>query len=253
MNRKDNMGNKLIDVDCLKTLILDEGDILLNEGFKDKIMLLVKSLYATVQICFFSATINNKIINDCDTFINQENRVCVLLPDNLVITRSVTQWYIECDNFDIKNSAVIDIINKNKKNTIIVFFNSCQRLITTSETLSKIKPPIKHLTYSSRLENNDRVNTLNNFLSGNCKVLFASDVIARGIDIHSVSIIINYDMPNDTETYIHRIGRSGRGDVIGNSITLIGSKRDKDKLNYIIQIHKESIKKLDTLIEFNKT
>jgi superfamily II DNA/RNA helicase len=88
----------------------------------------------------------------------------------------------------------------------------------------------------------ERAKSIADFSSGKCRVLLASDMASRGLDIPSVTLVVNYDIPFAVETYVHRIGRSGRGDRLGNSVTLIMTDEDKHKMTFIVQVHSIPIK-----------
>ena len=121
----------------------------------------------------------------------------------------------------------------------------CSKLLLASEELSKLK--INHLSIHGRLNTDVRLNQLNNFINQKSRILLASDLAARGLDIPHVTLIINYDVPTSIETYIHRIGRAGRGDKLGDAITMIVSEEDKNKLKYIVQIYSMPIKLLKNI------
>jgi ATP-dependent RNA helicase RhlE len=97
------------------------------------------------------------------------------------------------------------------------------------------------------MDPNDRAKSISDFSLGRCKVLLASDMASRGLDIPSVTLVVNYDIPFAVETYVHRIGRSGRGDRLGNSITLTITDEDKHKITYIVQVHGIPIKALKSI------
>jgi len=198
-----------------------------------------------VQICLFSATLPKGILELCTRFMR--NPAYVILPENQVITELVTQWYVKCTTIYEKDGCLVDLIDANKKDTIIVFFNSCSRLEKVSQILNDYHTPIQHLCIYSKLNPNDKVNSIANFIDGKCKILLASDIAARGLDIPNVTLVINYDIPASIDTYVHRIGRSGRGALFGNSVTLIMSEEDKQKMTFIVQVHGIPIKALKTV------
>lgn len=241
----DLIKRKKVNLSFLKTVILDEGDELLKQGFREQVKEIIETLADTVQICLFSATLPKGILELCTRFMRDP--AYVILPENQVITELVTQWYVKCESLSEKDGCIVDIIEANKKDTTIVFFNSCSRLEKVSETLSTIGKPIQHLCLHAKMNPEDRKKSIDDFISGKCKLLLASDIAARGLDIPSITLVVNYDIPYAIETYVHRIGRSGRGDRLGNSITLIMSDEDKQKITFIVQIHGIPIKALKTV------
>jgi superfamily II DNA/RNA helicase len=241
----DMIKRDRINLSHLRTVVLDEGDELLRQGFREQIKNIVETMIETVQICLFSATLPKGILELCTRFMR--NPAYVILPENQVITELVTQWYVKCPTIYDKDGCIVDAIEQNKKETIIIFFNSCTRLQKVSQILSEYKEPINHLCIHSKIDSIDRVTAISDFAAGKCKVLLASDMASRGLDIPSITLVINYDIPCAVETYIHRIGRSGRGDCLGNSITLISTEEDRNKMTFIVQVHGIPIKALKTI------
>lgn len=248
---EDLINRNLIDLNYLKTLILDEGDELLKRGFKDQVKKIIESIIDSVQICMFSATFSKNILEMCSKIMH--NPAYVILPDDQVMTQLVSQWYINVDNSENKLEMLINIIKSNIEKNIIIFFNLCSKLIMVSNELTKLN--MKHYAIHGRLNTEVRLNQLNEFISSSFKkntelentksnILLASDLAARGLDIQHVTLIINFDVPTSIETYIHRIGRAGRGDTLGNALTMVISEEDKNKLKYIVQIHSMPIKLL---------
>jgi superfamily II DNA/RNA helicase len=239
-----------IDLNNIKTVILDEGDELLKQGFREQVKSIIETLAETIQICIFSATLPNGILELCTRFMN--NPAYVILPVNQVITELVTQWYIRCENMGEKNGCVLDIIESNKNDKIIIFFNSCNGLSDFSQILKDVN--VNHLCIYSKMEPFDREQSINNFLgkdidekdTKNYNILLASDMVSRGLDFPCVTLVVNYDIPS-TETYIHRIGRSGRGALLGNAITLTMTEEDRNKITYIVQVHGIPIKALKNI------
>ena len=241
----DLIKRKKINLNALKTVILDEGDELLKQGFRDQIKNIIEVLADTVQICLFSATLPNGILELCTRFMREP--AYVILPENQVITELVSQWYVKCPSLGDKDGCIVDAIQTNPDETIIIFFNSCSRLQKVSQILMEDDINIPHICIHSKMEPNERVNSIADFIAGKYKVLLASDLASRGLDIPHVTLVINYDIPYTVETYVHRIGRSGRGDKLGNSITLIMTEEDKSKMTFIVQIHGIPIKSLKSI------
>jgi len=241
----DMIKHKRINLNNLQTLILDEGDELLKQGFREQIKTIIEHLAFNVQICIFSATLPKGILELSTKFMRDP--AYVILPENQVITELVTQWYVRCTNLSDKDGCVIDAIETNPKDIIIVFFNSCTRLQKFSQILKSYKNPIQHLCIHSRMEPSERDKSIYDFINGKSKILLASDIAARGLDFTCVTLVINYDIPCDIETYVHRIGRSGRGDRLGNSITLVMTEEDYKRMMFIVDIHGIPIKVLKTI------
>jgi superfamily II DNA/RNA helicase len=246
--KRTNRTKMSIDLSNLKSLVLDEADELLGQGFKTQTGSIIESCPMTTQTCLFSATMPVWMINSCKEFMKPE---CpnIIVPEKEVITIRVNQHYSKCRDEEGKLNDVVDCINKNPLSTIVVFCNTCSTIKKISESLAT--KGINHLCVNSKLTSEDRTKTLESFLSGKCRILLASDLIARGFDFTEISIVINYDMPNNVETYVHRIGRAGRAGDIGNAVTLITSEQEMATMKYIVQFHGMPIK--ETVTKSTKT
>jgi superfamily II DNA/RNA helicase len=119
-----------------------------------------------------------------------------------------------------------------------------------SEYINTIREPIKHICINGKMLSDEREKAIKDFTSGNCRVMLASDIVGRGFDFTNISIVINFDMPNNIDSYIHRIGRAGRAGDQGTSLTLIDSTDDFAKIEYIVQFHGMSILSLKTISKF---
>jgi translation initiation factor 4A len=247
----DLIKRRKINLNFLKTVILDEGDELLKQGFREQVKNIIETLEDSVQICLFSATLPKGILELCNRFMR--NPAYVILPENQVITELVTQWYVKCNTIYEKDGCLVDLIEANQKDTIIIFFNSCSRLEKVSQIISKLDKPIEHLCIHGKMNPIDKTTSIDHYIAGRCKILLASDIAARGLDIPNISLVVNYDIPASIDTYVHRIGRSGRGALFGNSVTLIMSEEDKQKMTFIVQVHGIPIKALKTVNMETKT
>jgi hypothetical protein len=233
--RRENSDIPTIDLSQMTSLILDEGDELLSLGFRVQLQHIVESCPETSQVCLFSATLPRQVLDICGSFMRDPS--LLIVPEKKVITTRVGQWYSKCNDDDDKISNVIDCIKKNSLNTIMVFCNTCVGIKKLSESLAKLSQPIRHLCVNGKMLSAEREQVIKDFTSGSCRILLASDIVGRGFDFTDVSIVINYDMPNNIEAYIHRIGRAGRAGDIGNAVTLITTDEDMAKMRFIVQFH----------------
>lgn len=246
---KDLIEKGYITINNLKTLVLDEGDNLLDLGFRTDIEFIIKQLSDKVQLCVFSATMPNSILKICSGIMNK-NVVSIIVPDNSVCATMIKQWYVMCNNVEEKDGCLIDLIETNKDKSIIIFFNSCIQLQRTSKLLNSLTESIRHLFIYGKMDQTERLESFTKFKQNECNVLLASDVAARGIDIEHISIVVNYDVPTKNETYIHRIGRSGRSNKIGNSILLINKKNELEvnRYKHLVEFYDAKINELESII-----
>jgi superfamily II DNA/RNA helicase len=239
--RKSKCTKMSIDLSNLNTLILDEADeLLLN--FEQQSKTIIQSCPQSAQTCLFSATMPVWMINKCKEFMKPE---CpnIIVPEKKVITVRVNQHYSRCRDEEGKINDVADCINKNPLSTILIFCNSCSTISKVSESL--VTRGIDHVYVHSKLTIEERIKSFDRFLTentGKCRILLTTDILARGFDYTEISIVINYNMAPSVETYVHRIGRAGRGGIIGNAVTLITSEQEMATMKYIVRFHGMSIK-----------
>jgi superfamily II DNA/RNA helicase len=228
LEKRNNRPAKL-DKSELKLLILDEVDQLLSQGFIDSTKAFIQNhIHTTVKIAIFSATMTNYILDITDKFMS--DTIQISIEKKKVNLSGIKQYYINCEEVEYKNEIFANIIEDDnfKGDIIITYVNSKQTLNQLYEYL--VKEKIKVLAISSEMEQSVRYSIMDKFKNDRSyRILLSTDLTARGIDIHQISLVINYDIPKISETYIHRIGRTGRYGRTGKAVNLI-TKYDSDKL-----------------------
>lgn len=211
----DLMDKQVADVSECKMLVLDEADKLLSQDFKGILDRLIGFLPKDRQAMLYSATFPLTVA----TFMQKHMRKPyeINLMEELTLL-GVTQYYAYVQEKQ-KVHCLNTLFRKLQINQSIIFCNSTQRV----ELLAK---KITELGYScyyihSRMAQNHRNRVFHDFRQGNCRNLVCSDLLTRGIDIQAVNVVINFDFPRNSETYLHRIGRSGRFGHLGIAINLI--------------------------------
>lgn len=197
----------------IEILVLDEADHMLDLGFIKDIRDLIRKLPRRRQTLFFSATINNKIKKIAYTLVNQQAIRIQLSPKDPVaknIEHSVL--FVEMDH---KRFFLERVIQENPDSKILVFVRTKVRAERVAKAMQRVG--IQALTIHGDKEQHDRSKVLREFKEGDINVLIATDVTARGIDIPDIEIVINYDLPEDVENYVHRVGRTGRGERKGDA------------------------------------
>ena len=209
-----NMG--YADFDSLQHLILDEADRMLDMGFFDDIMRIVGCLPKKRQTLMFSATMPPKIRTLAKSILKDPEEISLAIskPAKGVLQAA----YLAYDSQ--KAHLIRDLINDKPNYTSILIFTS------TKKKVSEVVRSLKGNGYSvqavsSDLDQKDREEALRKFRSRETRVLVATDVLSRGIDIKDINLVINYDVPNDAEDYVHRIGRTARADTTGVALTII--------------------------------
>ncbi len=228
------------------TLILDEADHMLDLGFIKDIRDLIYKIPKKRQTLFFSATIDENIKKLAYSLVHKPVRIQIS-PKNPV-ARNVDHFvmYVEMDD---KRFFLERVIRENPESKILVFVRTRVRSERVTKQMARVD--ISCLTINGEMDQKERIKALDKFRKGEEKILIATDVSARGIDVDSVDFVINYDLPDKEENYVHRIGRTGRAKKRGNAYSFC-STEEKEMLRKIeayltdpikvIGISKEGIK-----------
>lgn len=217
----DMVQKNMIRLNEIKCVIIDEADEMLSFGFKSQILSILKDTNANKQICLFSATIPNEL----NTLINtiMVDPVKILVKQSMLTLEGISQYYIAFDEEIYKYDALKDLYTSINFAQTIIYCNSLRRVEYLYQLMLKDGFPV--CCIHSNMEKNDRLNAYNEFKNGKYRICISSNVTARGIDIQQVSTVINFDIPKDVHTYLHRIGRSGRWGRKGTAINFI-TKQD---------------------------
>lgn len=224
----DLVSQGYLKLDRIETLILDEADQMLDLGFAKDIDDLVRKLPRRRQTLFFSATINKKIKTQAYKMVSSKAIRIQISPKDPV-SKNVNHQvaFIEMDD---KRFFLQRIIQENEDKKILVFVRTKIRAERVKKAMERAQ--IDTLTIHGDKEQQDRDIALLAFKTGACGVLIATDVTARGIDIDGVEMVINYDLPEISENYVHRVGRTGRGRNKGKAISFC-AKEERDYLSAI--------------------
>jgi translation initiation factor 4A len=224
----DMISRKYLITEHLKMLIFDEADEILSKGFKDNIYNIVTSVPKNTQICLFSATLPEDIFELTTKFMNNPEKI--LVKNEELTLEGIQQYYVTVRNNDWKYEIITDLYDAISVNQCIVYINNKSKIYEIYERLNKDNFPVSYI--SGDRTSQERKEIMEQFRSGTIRILLSSDLLSRGIDIQQLSLVINYDIPRDKETYIHRIGRSGRYGRKGVAINLI-NERDIQNLKHI--------------------
>lgn len=218
----DHIERGTLELDQIKYLIIDEADEMLNMGFISEVEAIIKELPSTRVTMVFSATLPNDVENLCHKYMKD--------PTNIEIASTgITTSTIEHGVIEVKNEEKISLL---KDVTVVENPDSCIIFCRTKEHVDTIFTELEEADYPCErlhggLEQEDRFAVMDGFKSGNFRYLVATDVAARGIDIDNVTLVINYDVPMEKESYVHRTGRTGRVGNKGKAITFATPYEEK--------------------------
>ncbi|WP_167617699.1 DEAD/DEAH box helicase [Maribellus sediminis] len=231
-----NLG--YVKFDTIQFLILDEADRMLDIGFYDDIVKIISFLPKDRQTLMFSATMAPKIRKLASQILYEpkEINISISKPAEGVLQAA----YLIYDSQ--KNDLVAHLISENPEYSSVLIFCSTKR--ATTELARRLKrQKFDAEAISSDLEQSERESVLNGFRSKRIRILVATDVMSRGIDIKDINLVINFDVPNDAEDYVHRVGRTARADSTGVALTLV-NEDDMYKFHQIEQLIEREVFKI---------
>lgn len=231
-----NLG--YVKVDKLQHLILDEADRMLDMGFSEDINKIISFLPKERQNLLFSATMPPKIRTLSKEILNNPDEISISISKP---AEKVTQVAF-CAYDNQKVQLVQHLLRFNDIPSLVIFASTKQKVRELTQALQKNK--MNAAGISSDLEQIEREKMLNEFKHRKLQILVATDVISRGIDIDNIDMVINYDVPNDPEDYIHRIGRTARASSEGEAVTFINVD-DQEKFSRIEKMIEKEIRKID--------
>ena len=236
----DLIRRKQISLGYLQTFILDEADEMLSKGFLDNIREIISLIPTTTKILLFSATMPKEIIDMTTKFMKDPARI--LVKNEELTLEGIKQYYVFLKKED-KLDVLLQIYRGIEIAQAIIYCNSKRSVDFVSEELKKKGHMVSSI--HGDLKQIERDNVMRDFRSGATRVLITTDLLARGIDVYQVSLVINYELPREKESYIHRIGRSGRFGRKGNAINFV-TPTEKDELEAIQKFYNTTIEALPT-------
>jgi len=213
----DMIGKRHLRVDDLLCFVLDEADEMLSRGFKDQIYDIFKTLPPNIQVCLFSATMAPEILDLTGKFMR--DAVQILVKRDELTLEGIRQFYVAIEKEEWKLDTLCDLYETLTITQAIIYCNTRRKVDFLADQLSKRDFTIS--TMHAELDQKERDLVMREFRSGSSRVLISTDLLARGIDVQQVSLVINYDLPQNMENYLHRIGRSGRFGRKGVAINFV--------------------------------
>lgn len=235
----DMINRNALKLDNLKAFVLDEADEMLSRGFKDQIYDVFQYLPANVQVCLFSATMPIEILNITSRFMRDPVRI--LVKKEQLTLDGIKQFYVAVEREEYKLDTLCDLYETLTITQAIIYCNTRRKVDWLTDKMGQ-----RDFTVSAmhgEMNQTERELIMKEFRSGSSRVLIATDLLARGIDVQQVSLVINYDLPSNRENYIHRIGRSGRFGRKGVAINFV-TDEDVRTLREIEQFYNTKVEEM---------
>ncbi len=235
----DLVSQGALNLKRVEILVLDEADHMLDLGFIKDIRDLMRHLPSKRQTLFFSATINEKIKKLAYSLVTDAIRIQISPKDPVAKNIEHAVAFVEMDD---KRFFLAEMIKNNSESKILVFVRTKVRAERVKKAMTRVN--IVTDTIHSDIIQEERERTMISFRKGELKILIATDVSARGIDIPDVEFVINYDLPESSENYVHRVGRTGRGRQKGRAVSFC-STEEKELLIEIEKNLKKPIQRIE--------
>ena len=233
-----HLQNSHVDLSHVECLILDEADRMLDMGFSDDIMKIISYMPRERQTIMFSATLPPKIRELAKTILRNPAEVNIAISKpNEAIDQSAYVCY-ESQKLGI----IRELFAEPSESKTIIFSSSKLKVKELAHTLKRMKLDVAAM--HSDLDQSQREEVMLNFKNNKVKILVATDIVARGIDIEDIGLVINYDVPHDPEDYIHRIGRTARAAATGSAITFV-NEEEQGKFHQIEKFIEREIRDVD--------
>ena len=235
----DMINKRSLFTEKLVSIVFDEADEILSYGFKDTIYNIVKCIPEKCQICLFSATMPEEVIELTNSFMQSPQSI--LVKKEALTLEGITQFYINIKVSDWKYEILKDLYDTISISQCIIYFNSKNKLNEVYKNLIDEDFPVSMI--HGELTTDERKKTMTEFKGGQTRILLSTDLLSRGIDIQQLSLVINFDLPRTKETYIHRIGRSGRYGRKGVAINFV-TERDLENLDNLKKFYNTKIEEM---------
>jgi ATP-dependent RNA helicase RhlE len=236
----DLMNQKYISLEHIKLFVLDEADRMLDMGFSHDVKKIIAQLPVTRQTLLFSATMQHEITKMVDKILSNPVKIEVTPVSSIADTIEQTVYFVDRKD---KKSLLIQLLKNKSIESALVFTRTKHGADKVARDLAKVR--ITAQAIHGDKSQMARQLALNNFKLKRTRVLVATDIAARGIDVQELSHVINFDLPNVPETYVHRIGRTGRAGMKGTALSFC----DGEEKEYLSDIQKLISKKISVIEE----
>lgn len=237
----DELSHGKINKTTIKLLVLDEADEILSKGFMEQIQNVFGYLPKDAQIALFSATLPDEILSLSNKFMNDPFKI--LVKSEQLTLEGMKQFYIDVEKENYKYDVMCDIYSSISISQCMIYCNTRKKVNFLSSKLRENNFTVSCI-YGD-MQQTERNRVMDSFRAGESRILITTDILARGIDVQQVSLVINYDLPSDVETYVHRVGRTTRFQRNGVAISFV-TRYDYDKMKAIEKFYNMELQELPT-------
>ncbi len=227
----------------LDFMIIDEADEMLSSGFKEQVYNIFQFLKSDVQVALYSATLPPDVQELAGKFMREPERI--LVKSEALTLEGITQYFVAVENDATKYETLKDLYSCISVAQSIIYCNSIRRVEDLANAMSQDGFPVSFI--HGKMSHEERNDSFKKFRSGATRVLISTNLTARGIDVQQVSTVINFDIPRDVHSYLHRIGRSGRWGRKGMGINFV-SRFDVKMLKEIESYYSTQIEELPSSV-----
>lgn len=230
-----------LDVSKVRYFVIDEADkVLENEDMKRQVTQIFQKLPPIKQTMLFTATLPENMKEILRKFTRNPKEILIDDPQRLTL-HGLQQYYCKLQPSE-KNRKLLDILDDFSYNQVVIFVSTKERAKTLDGILNQVGHP--SIAIHGEMQQTERIKAFRQFKEFQRKILVTTDLFARGIDVERVNIVVNYDMPNSADTYLHRVGRAGRFGTKGLSVSFVSTEEDTKVLD---EIQKRFVVKIDPL------
>lgn len=233
----DHLKRHTLKLQNVKTLVLDEADEMFNMGFRKDIITIIGKTPTDRQTLLFSATMNDEVMDISSSYMIAPQTIKVGTQNTTLDTITQTYFLVPKDK---KKKALHSLLRELERGRTLIFCNTKSMVGMVQSYLEKMgyRPAVLH----GDMPQSQRTRVMNEYKSGKVDILITTDVSARGIDVQDIMHVVNFDLPQNLENYIHRIGRTGRAGKQGYAWTILNSEDQQQKLKQIEKMTKSKIK-----------
>jgi len=239
-------NEKILNLSRVKHFVLDECDKMLESlDMRSDVQKIFRMTPHQKQVMMFSATLSEEIRPVCKLFMHNPHEIYINNEAKLTL-HGLQQYFVKLDETE-KNRKLVDLLDNLEFNQLVIFVRSVARATELNKLL--VEGNFPSISIHSDMSQEDRIDRYKKFKDFKARIMVATNIFGRGIDIARVNVVINYDMPDTAETYLHRVGRAGRFGTKGLAISFVSSPKDEEELKKVQQRFMINITKIPDTID----